>query len=129
MLHSMVMFIFSVFDLKDPKYGSKIQNYLIKKKFGLQANSNIQNSIVMCTSSVIDRKCPSRANLVHKIKIVSLSWNLVLWLIWIWSIQWWSSFLLISKKYPEVSFFVKFISKNENFLLKLKCGTYINSNM
>ena len=37
----------------------------------------MQNSVVVFSFSVLDRKNPFWANLVQKIKIVSLSWNLV----------------------------------------------------
>ena len=44
--------------------------------------------------------------MVQKFKIVSLSWNLVLRLIWICRIQWWCSILLLSTGY--VIFWGKF---------------------
>ena len=37
----------------------------------------MQNSMVMFTFSVFDWNCPSWVNLVQKIKVVNLSWNLV----------------------------------------------------
>ena len=48
----------------------------------------------MFTFSVLDQKNPFWVNLVKKIKIVSLSWNLVPRLIWISEIQWWCSIVL-----------------------------------
>ena len=42
-----------------------------------QTNPNTQNSIAMPTFSAPDWKYPPRKNLDQKIKIVSLSWNLV----------------------------------------------------
>ena len=59
-------------------------------------NWNIQNSMNMCTFSVLDKKYPLWANLFQKIKIVSLSWNLIPWLIWISRIQWWCSLFSFS---------------------------------
>ena len=49
-------------------------------------NSNIQNSMVM-----FDRKYSFRANLVQKIKVDSLTWNLVLRILETCRIQWWCS--------------------------------------
>ena len=43
----------------------------------------------MLTFSILDQKYRFWANLVQNIKIASLSWNFVLRLIWIWTIQWW----------------------------------------
>ena len=40
--------------------------------------------MVMFTFSIFDRKYPFRANFVQQIKFVSLSWNLLSRLIWIW---------------------------------------------
>ena len=37
----------------------------------------MQNSMVVFTFSVLDQKNPFLANLAQKIKIVSLSWNLI----------------------------------------------------
>ena len=45
---------------------------LLKLKFESQSNSNMQNSLMLFTFFVFDRKCPFWANLVQKIKIVSL---------------------------------------------------------
>ena len=61
-----------------------------------------------------------------KIKIVSLSWNLIRSLIRICRIQWWCSFSLFS---TATTILGKFVPKNQNFLLKLKVCTQINSNM
>ena len=54
-------------------------------------NLNMQDSMVMFTFSVFDQKYPVWVNLVQKIKIVSLSRNLVPVLIWICRSQWWCS--------------------------------------
>ena len=51
----------------------KSQNCQFKLKFGSKSNSNMQNSIVIVTFSVLDQKHTFWANLVQKIKIVSLS--------------------------------------------------------
>ena len=64
------------FRLKIPflgKFGPKNQNYQFKLKFGTYTNSNMQNSMVMFILSVFDWKYPFWANLVQKIKIVTLS--------------------------------------------------------
>ena len=62
-----------------------LENFLIQKfkivslslKIGSVNSSNIQNTMVMFPFSVFDPKYLSWINLVQKIKIVSLSWNLV----------------------------------------------------
>ena len=55
---------------------------------------------VVFTFSVLDQKTPFWANLVFKIKIVSLSGNLVPRPIWICIIQWWCSlFSVFDRKY------------------------------
>ena len=59
------------------KFGPKNQNYQFKLKFGTYTNSNMQNSMVMFIFFVFDWKYPFWANLVQKVKIISLSWNLV----------------------------------------------------
>ena len=58
----------------------------------LQTDSNIQNWMVVSTFSIFDQTYPIWVNLVQRIKIVSLSWNLVRRLIQISKIQWCSSF-------------------------------------
>ena len=63
------------------KFGQKNQNCQFKLKFGTETNSNMQNSMALFTFSVSDRKHRFWGNLVQKVKIVSLSWNLVLRLI------------------------------------------------
>ena len=55
------------------KFGSKYQNCQLKFKFGMQTNLKMQNSMVMFTFSVFDLKYLFCANMVQKIKIVSLS--------------------------------------------------------
>ena len=54
----------------------------------------MQNSMVVFTFSVSDRKHPFWANLVQKIKIASLGCNLVPRLVQICRIQWWRSLFL-----------------------------------
>ena len=73
----------------------KNQNCQFTLKFGIYSNSNMQNSVVVFTFSVLDQKYHFGATLVQKIKIVSLSWNLILRLIWICGIQWWCSLFLL----------------------------------
>ena len=76
------------------KFSTKNENCQCKLKFSTQIKSNLQNSTVMFIFSVFDHKYPFPANLVQKIKIVSLSWNLIARLISICRIQWWCSFCL-----------------------------------
>ena len=40
------------------KFGPKNQNCHFKLKFGIQTNSNMQDSVVLFTFSVLDRKHP-----------------------------------------------------------------------
>ena len=55
--------------------GTKNQNFQFKLKFGTYTKLNMENSMVVFTFSVLDRKNLAQkwANLVPKIKIVSLS--------------------------------------------------------
>ena len=72
-------------------------------------NSNMQNSMVVFILSALDRKYPFWTHLFQKLKIVSLRWNLVLRLIWIWKIEWsYLFFFVFDRKYP---FFEKFLQK------------------
>ena len=66
------------------------------------------------------------ANLVQKIKIVGLGWNLVSRLIRICRIQWWCSLFCFRAETP---FLGKFGQKNQNCRFKLKFGTKTNPNM
>ena len=67
------------------KFRPKMENCDFKLKFGTYTNSNMQYSMVIfffCFFFVVfffvfDRKYPFWANLVQKVKIISLSWNLV----------------------------------------------------
>ena len=88
---------FSCFWVEMPflgKFHSKNQIYQFKQKFGTYTTSNMQNSMVIFTFSVSECKYPSWANLVLKIKIISLSSNLVPALIQTCRIQWWYSLFL-----------------------------------
>ena len=78
----------------------------------------------MFISSIFDQKYAFWVNLVQKLEIVCLSWNLVPTLIQICKIQWWCSLFFF---WPETSFLGKFGPKNQNFQLRLKFGTYNTS--
>ena len=65
----------------------------------------MQNSIMVLTFSVLDQKYSFWTNLIQKFKIASLSCILVTRLIWIWRIQWWFSFFLLTQ---EINFLSKF---------------------
>ena len=54
----------------------------------------MQNSMVVFTFSVSEWRCSFWANLVQKVKIISLSWNLVPTPIRACRIQWWYSLFL-----------------------------------
>ena len=103
----------------------------------------------------LDRKYPFWANLVQKIRIVGLSWHFVPRINRICRIQW--RCLLFLLKYPfwanlvhklkiisltefggevyflcfraEVSFFGKFVPKDQNCQFKLRFGTMTSTNM
>ena len=55
------------------KFSPKIQNCQFKLIFGTMTNSNLQNSILMFTFSVFDRKYSFWANFIPKFKIISLA--------------------------------------------------------
>ena len=66
----------TIFDRKYPfmgKFGPKIQNCLLKVKFGVYTNSVMQSSMLMFTFYVFGWKYPIWTNLVQEIKIFSLS--------------------------------------------------------
>ena len=98
------------------KFGAKNRNCQFQLKLCTKTNSNMQNSVVLFTFSFLVRKHPLWANLVQKIKIVCLSWNLVLRLIWIFRIQSWCSGFLFNTEVP-------FLLNVEQFLSQRPCGS------
>ena len=60
----MVAFILSVLDRKYPFWANFVKNTncQFKLKFGSQTNPNMQDSMVMFTFSISDRKCPFSTN-------------------------------------------------------------------
>ena len=99
MQNSMPLFIFSVFHQKHAfraKFGSKNQTCRLKLKFGAYTTViRICKIHWWCSLfSVVDWNHNFRANLVQKIKIVSLSWFLVPRLIRICRIHWCCSLFL-----------------------------------
>ena len=80
----------------------------------------------MFTFFIFDWQYSFWANLVQKVKIVSLRSILILTLIRKYSIEWWC--LLFSFSNGN-TLFRKFGPKNRNCQLKAKLGTYTNSNM
>ena len=77
------------------KFGPENQNCQFKLKFGMQTDLNMQSSMVVFIFSDLDWKHPFWVNLVQKVNIASLSWNLLTGLIQIcWSHQWCSLFQL-----------------------------------
>ena len=81
---------------------------------------------MLFTFFVFEWKCPFWANLVQKIKIVTLCWNLVPSLIRICRTHWCYSLFCF---WVEIPFLDKFGPKSQNSHFKLKFGTYTNSNM
>ena len=75
---------------------SKNQTYYFKLKFGGQPNSSLEKLMMLFTFFVFDWKYPFGANLVQKIKIFSLRWNLILRIIRICKTQWWCSLFSFS---------------------------------
>ena len=71
------IFLFFTWNSLLGKFGQKNQNCQFKLKFGSSANSTMQNAMALFIFSVLDRKHPFWANLVQKIRIVTLSWNLL----------------------------------------------------
>ena len=55
------------------KFGPENHNCQFKLRFGTKTNSNMQNSMVVFTLSVFDWKYYFWANLIQKIKMVSLN--------------------------------------------------------
>ena len=87
---------------------------LFKLKFDSKTNSNVQNSMVVFILSILDWEYRFGGNLVQKIKIASLCWELVLRFIRIWRIQWRCSFSVFGWKYLLKIFFSK---------IKITCWT------
>ena len=102
------------------KFGPKNQNFQFKLKCSTKNSSNMQNSTVVFTFSILAKEYLFCANLVRKIKIVSLSWNLVARLIRIRRIQWWCSLFPLSTRN---TFLGLFGTKIQNCQFKLKFGT------
>ena len=84
----------------------------------------MQNSMVMFTFSVFDGKCPFWANLILKLDIVRLSWNLL---------PSWFEYTAFNRDvhlfffWPKIPFFSKLDPESCQF--KLKLGTLTNLNM
>ena len=125
MQNSKAVFAFFCFRSEMPflgKFDPKGQNYQFKLKFDAYTNSNMQNSMVVFTFLVFDRKCSFWVNLVQKVRIISLSWNLVPTLIRISRIQWWCLLSGFDQEYPFWANLVqkiKIVSLRWDFILKL----------
>ena len=89
-------------------------------------NSNMKSSMAIFTFSVLDWKYPFWENLVQKIKIISLSWNLEPKLIWICRLQFGIHFCCFK---PKIPFLGKFGAKIRNCHFKLRFDNKTNSNM
>ena len=70
--------------------------------------SYVGNSHMVFTFSVLDQKNPFWANLIKKIKIVSLSRNSVPKIIWKYGIQWWCHFFSF---WQEIPFWANLVQK------------------
>ena len=124
MLSSVVTFIYPALDVKYPfcgAFGPINQNCPFKLKFATWINLKMLNSVVMFKSFLLERMYPFWANLVQKIKIIFLRWNLVPGLIWTCWIQWWSSFFFLF--FFRFSLFGKISPKVQNCSFKVKFRT------
>ena len=89
-------------------------------------HSDIQNSMMVFTFFIFDQKYPFWTKLIQKIKIITLSWNLVPRLIRICRTQWCCSlFSFLTGN----TFFRQIWTKIQNYHIKLKFGGWLNSNM
>ena len=114
----MVVFIFSIFNQKYSfwvKFGPKNQNYQFKLKYGTETDFSMHNSLVMFIFSVFKWKYCLWANLIQRITIITLSWNLEPRLIRICRIQWGCSLFLISTRN---TFFQQICSKKSKLSVK-----------
>ena len=126
MKNSMEMFTFLGFG---PKY--LFWAYLVQKFKFVCLEKNLPSKLIricrtqciMFFASNLGWKHPFWASLVQKMKIVSFSWNLIHSLTQIWRTQWWCSLFLF---FNDTPFYGKFVSKNQNCVLKLKFGTQTN---
>ena len=91
------------------KFVPKNRNCHFQLKFSSKNYSNIPNSMVVLTFSVLDGKHSFLANLVQNISIVSFSWYLAPSLIGISEIQGWFS---LFQFYTGNTLFGKILSKN-----------------
>ena len=108
------LFLFRPAILLLEKFGPKHENCWFKLKFGTQNNPNMRNSMLLFTLSVFNREHPFCANLVQKVKIVSLSWNWGASLIRICRTQW---CCLLSSSSTENAGFRQVWSKKTNLLV------------
>ena len=77
----MIMLIYSASHRKYRFLAQKMKTAFFKLKFGVQTNLNMETSMTMLISSPVDQNFPFWANRVQKNKIVNLSKNFVLKLI------------------------------------------------
>ena len=98
------MSTFSVFKWKYlvGKIWSKKLNCQFKLKFGMSTDLNMQNLMVVFISFWFRWEIAFWANLVRKIKIVTLSWNLLPRLIWSGAVK----FSCFCWKYPFEANFI-----------------------
>ena len=85
----------------------KFNFFLFKVKFGTWTNRNIQNWMELITFFDLVWVLPVSGKFGKKLKIVNLSWSLVLRPFRIWRVCWWSFFYF----WPEISLFGNFVSK------------------
>ena len=92
-----LLFLFLTGNTLFGKMSPKIQNFLFKVKCDTWTSWKMQNSMVLINFSALGWEYIFWVNLVQKIKIVRVNWNLV---IPIWTIEWWSLFFFVfDRKY------------------------------
>ena len=124
MLLSLMMLIFSILYWLYPFwgiFGTIIQNYLLKVKFGIQTNLKVQNLIRVFTFFQT-RKSLFRESLDQKIKVFCLS---EFWYLEEHAVLGVDSYICFRLK---ISFLVKFSHKIRNCFFKLKYGTQTSCN-
>ena len=92
----------------------------INRQFSLKLGlSLVRIWMKMFTFPVFHQKYSCWASLYHKIKIVSLSWNLVPKLIWICRSQWWGSLFLLSTVWTSLIQKDKIVSLSWNLVPRI----------
>ena len=90
----------------------------------------MQNSMMLFTVFVFDRKCPFWVNLVQIVNVVSLRWNLIPIIIWICRIQWWCSLFSFYRKrlfWANLVENVKIVSSRLNLVASIQLHWHLDT--